>query len=260
MCGVFGFVTKNGNGPDLHRLRVLALAAEQRGAHAFGFAWVDQDGGIHCRKYIGPARKHLGTLDQVADARIVIGHTRYATHGAWDDNANNHPHRAGDGWVVHNGVVTNHVELAAYRRIKLTTDCDSEVLGRMLAKVSSDPQRAAKKAAEVAHAAHGRHVILGLWTNPQRLLIVRKQNPLYTGDAARGTYLCSFATGLPKNARAARDYATFLIGLSDSGEWATGRAAIERPPVSRVDDNWQRAFTWGNWAGDLSETSEYRGG
>lgn len=45
-------------------------------------------------------------------ALALIGHCRWATHGSPADNRNNHPHPAGRGWIVHNGVVFNHGELA----------------------------------------------------------------------------------------------------------------------------------------------------
>ncbi len=44
MCGIFGFITNSEQGPDIHRLRRLALVTQTRGAHAFGLAWLDADG------------------------------------------------------------------------------------------------------------------------------------------------------------------------------------------------------------------------
>ena len=111
MCGLFGWVTKNGNGPDLGRLRRIAIETQTRGNHAFGFAWLGTDGRIRSFKRPGPATANLGDLDRVRDALIVVGHCRYATHGDPRDNRTNHPHRAGRGMICHNGVVANHASL-----------------------------------------------------------------------------------------------------------------------------------------------------
>ena len=40
MCGIFGYIAKHGRGPDLARLRRIALETETRGRHAFGLAWL----------------------------------------------------------------------------------------------------------------------------------------------------------------------------------------------------------------------------
>ena len=40
MCGLFGFISKAGGGPDLDRLRRIALETQTRGIHAFGLVWV----------------------------------------------------------------------------------------------------------------------------------------------------------------------------------------------------------------------------
>ena len=105
MCGIFGFITKDGRGPDLARLRRIATETQRRGHHAFLLAWLAADGGIHTFKRPGPATANLRRLDACQDALVVVGHCRWATHGRPEDNRNNHPHPAGCGWLVHNGVV-----------------------------------------------------------------------------------------------------------------------------------------------------------
>jgi hypothetical protein len=44
MCGIFGFLSKGGTGPNLARLRRIAAETETRGRHAFGLAWIDSRG------------------------------------------------------------------------------------------------------------------------------------------------------------------------------------------------------------------------
>ena len=62
-------------------LRRIAVETQQRGHHAFGLAWLDDQGIIHTFKRPGPATANLGDLDACRGATIVIGHCRYATHG-----------------------------------------------------------------------------------------------------------------------------------------------------------------------------------
>ena len=71
---------------------------------------------------------------------MVLGHVRMATHGDPKENENNHPHCGEHLHLVHNGVVRgNHFDLADRYCVQLETDCDSEVLLRMVEKASTVP-------------------------------------------------------------------------------------------------------------------------
>jgi hypothetical protein len=48
-------------------------------------------------------------------------------------------------------------------------------------------------------------VLLGLWPRPDRLVAVRRGNPLHTGRTEQGLYLASLAEGLPGEVRAVAD-------------------------------------------------------
>jgi glucosamine--fructose-6-phosphate aminotransferase (isomerizing) len=194
MCGIFGFITQTGHGPDLSRLKRLALETERRGRHAFGLAWISANGRLHTFKRPGAASICLDDLNRCRGAQLVIGHCRWATHGPPEDNRNNHPHPAGRGWLVHNGVVFNHAGLARRYRLRLRTQCDSEVLGKLTARCGGS---LLTRAARVVAAANGPLAILGAWRSPPRLLIVRRGKPLHFGETADGLYLASLPNGLP---------------------------------------------------------------
>jgi len=111
-----GRITVQGMMPEIFfpgpaSLRRIAAEAETRGRHAFGLAWLSRHGTIHTFNRPGPATANLGDLDTCRGARIVVGHCRWATHGDPNDNGNNHLHRAGRGWYVHNSVILNHRSL-----------------------------------------------------------------------------------------------------------------------------------------------------
>lgn len=214
MCGVFGFITKDGSRPELARLRRIALETQRRGRHAFGLAWLGRDGALHTFKRPGPATANVDALAACRGATVVIGHCRWATHGNPEDNRNNHPHRAGRGWFVHNGVIQNHHALVRRYHLRPTTECDSEVLGLLMRRF---PGSLGLRAARVAERADGNLVMLGVWRNPARLLIVRHGNPLCFGETAGGYYFASLPEGLPGKVREIIDAYAGVLTLGDDG-------------------------------------------
>jgi len=214
MCGIFGYIAKDGRGPDLNRLRRIAAVTQRRGPHAFGLAWLTAEGTIHTFKRPGPATANLGDLNACRGATVVIGHCRWATHGAPEDNRNNHPHPAGRGFLVHNGVVRNHAKLVRRFHLVPKTKCDSEVLGLMIART---PGLLVRRAARMAELAEGRLAVLGVWRNPARLLIVRNGNPLHFGETKAGFYFASLPEGLPGKAIAIRDAYASVLTCQDDG-------------------------------------------
>ena len=175
MCGIFGFISSRGQGPEIHRLRRLALVTQTRGDHAFGLAWLEEDGTIQTFKRPGPAKACLSELDRCRRAVVVVGHCRFATHGSPRDNRNNHPHAAGSGYLVHNGVVTNHQQLLQRYGLHPQSQCDSEALGLLMAHAAGS---IAQRSAWAANQVQGDLAMLGVWRNPARLLVTRRGRPL----------------------------------------------------------------------------------
>jgi len=202
MCGIFGFITRQGEGPEIARLRRIALITQTRGEHAFGLAWLNADGAIETFKRSGPAQNYLNELERCRDAIIVVGHCRYATHGSPADNRNNHPHPVGAGQFVHNGVVHNHEDLIERYDLRPETHCDSEVLGLLMARC---PGTANQRAAWAANQALGDLAMLAVWRKPARLLVARRGRPLHFGQGRDGYYFGSLPDGLPGRAQAVTD-------------------------------------------------------
>ena len=214
MCGVFGFISKNGSGPSMDCLKRLAIQTERRGRHAFGLAWIGGDGILHTYKRPGPATANLWKLDACRGATAVIGHCRWATHGDPQDNRNNHPHPAGRGWFVHNGVVANYAALLRRFELQPQTDCDSEALGLVMAHL---PGLLGRRAARTTALTDGPLVILGLWRRPTRLLVVRRGNPLCFGETKGGYYFASLPEDLPGKVLPIRDRYVGVLTLGDDG-------------------------------------------
>jgi glucosamine 6-phosphate synthetase-like amidotransferase/phosphosugar isomerase protein len=201
MCGVFGYLARGGR-PNLDRLRRLALETEARGRHAFGLAWLDANGGLGCYKRPGPASANLGVLELVRDAVVVVGHCRYATVGDPEENENNHPHRSGRGYIVHNGTVFNHAQLRKRHRLATAGECDSEVLAKLLTKMRG---KLLARATAAISQTQGPLAVLGVWDNPARLLVARDGKPLHFGKAGPDLYLASLPFGLPGKVLAVQD-------------------------------------------------------
>jgi glucosamine 6-phosphate synthetase-like amidotransferase/phosphosugar isomerase protein len=209
MCGVWGFVSKDGAPPDLRTLRAVAADTERRGRHAWGMAWCDGKGRLRMFKAPGPVSDMLGVLRMAADARWLIGHCRFATHGSPADNSNNHPHPADGGWLVHNGLIPAHEGILARLGVRPTTDCDTEAL---CALVESRPGPVLGRCRRAARASGVRPLaLLALWTRPVRLVLVRRNGqPLHAGGAAEGTYVASLPDALPGQVREFPDDTAFL--------------------------------------------------
>jgi glucosamine 6-phosphate synthetase-like amidotransferase/phosphosugar isomerase protein len=195
MCGVFGFVSKGKQPVNLRILQEVAAITELRGPHAWGLAWVTADGEINTFKQQGRITDSLGMLAMAEGARLLVGHCRYATHGDPANNANNHPHDGGDAAVVHNGQIHHYRSIARSLRLRMQTECDSEVLGLMLKKFRGTPIKRMTRACSEAVGLTP-FASLAIW--PDRVLAARaNKQPLHIGETAGGVWLASLRHGLP---------------------------------------------------------------
>jgi glucosamine 6-phosphate synthetase-like amidotransferase/phosphosugar isomerase protein len=202
---VFGFIATGHRGPDLSRLRTLAVANASRGEDAFGLVWMRRDGSLHTFKRAGSILKRLDAIERVADAQVVFGHCRWATpsSGSPAEAENNHPHPSGRGFIVHNGHVRNHRFLSHVFSLRLRGECDSEVLGRLIAALPGKLERRARTALLLSE---GPQAVLGIWSGvTPRLLIARRGKPLHLSRQKGGVYLGSLSIGLGGQVEAVDD-------------------------------------------------------
>jgi glutamine phosphoribosylpyrophosphate amidotransferase len=129
MCGLFGFVGEGLVDPE--RLRDCALRALRRGPHSIG-AWVDG------WRRIGVGDEIAATLSVIVEqtarrsAKCVVGHCRLAPDESWRKKRNAPPFRFAFGTVGHNGNLPDYKGIAKGYGLRLTSQVDSEILGRLV--------------------------------------------------------------------------------------------------------------------------------
>src|SRR5262249_29288752 len=143
-----------------------------------------------------------------------------ATQGDPADNINNHPHPTDGGWIVHNGQVRNYRQLVDAFDLAPVSACDSEVLGLLIEQGAGSVFDRCRDAVDLVEDREDEGtlfawqqplVLLGLWPRPDRLVAIRRGNPLHRAEAAEGYYLASLPDGLPGTVRALPDNAGCLF-------------------------------------------------
>jgi glucosamine 6-phosphate synthetase-like amidotransferase/phosphosugar isomerase protein len=136
MCGIMGYSGPSQDKRNSDLELALFYEISVRGHHAAGYF---ADGVI--RKDAIPSwamALQRKTRRDFEGARVVMGHARYATDGNPANPANNHPFVAGDHdqfVLIHNGII--HTKPAG---IRLSSQCDSEVLVRLIERAGSVPE------------------------------------------------------------------------------------------------------------------------
>ena len=196
MCGIIGIISQN---PVAASLLDALKRLEYRGYDSAGLATL-VDGQITRRRAEGKLRnlEHL-LAAQPLPGVVGIGHTRWATHGAPNEN-NAHPHATDAIALVHNGIIENFQELKAELVAKghpFTTETDTEVIAHLLTDFIR--QGLAPRAAMTAalQRLHGAFALAVLFTaEPDHLYGARRGSPLVVGYGDGEMYLGSDALAL----------------------------------------------------------------
>ncbi len=134
MCGIVGYIGKK-PGTDLVLKGLEAL--EYRGYDSAGIAMID-NGQAQVFKQVGRVTGLVTEVSQQPElnAPLVIGHTRWATHGGVTV-PNAHPQANNDQtiFVVHNGIIENFTEIRAKLQASgyhFNSQTDTEVLPNLI--------------------------------------------------------------------------------------------------------------------------------
>lgn len=188
MCGIIGLtclLNKTPEKPAIMTYKGL-LRLEYRGYDSAGIACISRNRIIVLkgRGKIADLEAKLG-FSKVTGS-IIIGHTRWATHGAPND-INAHPHTdcSGQIAVVHNGIIQNYREL---KRMLIKhghvfrSETDTEVIPHLIEefyKRATSLYDAFKKAIKALEGSYAIAMISSI--EPDKIFFAKKDSPLIIG-------------------------------------------------------------------------------
>jgi glutamine---fructose-6-phosphate transaminase (isomerizing) len=180
MCGIVGAFHRQ---EGVLRSLVKGLQTlEYRGYDSVGVGVVC-DGEIVIRKRAGRIGELEGALEggNLADGRIGIGHSRWATHGPpTDENAHPHPDSDLGIALVHNGIIENYLEL---RRalvddgISFRSDTDTEVLAHLVSRELRDTPSLAEALRRALRKVQGYYAVAVLRGGESPEMVCAREGP-----------------------------------------------------------------------------------
>jgi glucosamine--fructose-6-phosphate aminotransferase (isomerizing) len=183
MCGIVAYIGHR----EAYPIIIKGLKRlEYRGYDSAGVALLNGDLRIYKQKG-KVADLETAVAGQNTHAKIGMGHTRWATHGAPND-VNAHPHlsQSGDLAVIHNGIIENYATLKeglVRRGHTFSSDTDTEVLIHLIEDIMVNAELSLHEAVRVAlKQVVGAYAIVILSQNhPEHLIAARKGSPLVVG-------------------------------------------------------------------------------
>lgn len=249
MCGIIGYCGKKPGVPvALEALKCL----EYRGYDSAGIA------SLHDGKLL--IRKDAGKIDEVIQKQnltdlpgnIVIGHTRWATHGGVTQ-FNAHPHSDCNGRVavVHNGIIENNQQLRQkLTKIghRFTSETDTEVIPHLLEDELKNGCSLEQAVLNIVPRIEGSYAFLAVSLDDSGKIVgTRRNNPLIMGIDAPDYYISSDALAFSR-------YTNQVMRLEDNEVMvvtqkgiqffdAQGKKLVKQ--VTKLDQGWAESHKGG---------------
>ncbi|MDE7263191.1 MAG: glutamine--fructose-6-phosphate transaminase (isomerizing) [Anaeroplasmataceae bacterium] len=194
MCGIVGHIGKyNALMATLDGLENL----EYRGYDSAGIAYQKNDKIVICKEK--GRVQDLKRLILEDDSRLVIGHTRWATHGE-PNQMNAHPHQSMHQRfiLVHNGIIENYqklkIEYLSDYRFQSATD--TEIVVNLIEYFSNNlgVEEAIRKTMSVIEGSYA-CLILDI-EHPDFIYFMKDKSPLLIGVGQAGVCFSSDISGL----------------------------------------------------------------
>lgn len=194
MCGIFGYIGKKNNAPDiiLSGLKLL----EYRGYDSWGIA-VSSDNKIVTEKKVGKIGDSTLNLKK---SSVGIGHTRWATHGGVTKK-NAHPHHDCKNTiaVIHNGIIENYQQIKE-RLVKkkhvFLSETDTEVIAHLIEEYLNTEKTFFEAFRKACLECKGLNAIVALDTKTNQIVASKTGSPLIIGIGDEEYFIASDASGI----------------------------------------------------------------
>ena len=204
MCGIVGYTGSEQACPIL----IEGLAKlEYRGYDSAGVA-IRGPQGVRIARRTGKLVNLASALkEENLSGSVGIGHTRWATHGAPNEE-NAHPHRSGKITIVHNGIIENYMslreELTDHGR-KFSSETDTEIVAHLIDQAYQKNPDLLKATLSALKQVEGSYA-LGILCDdlPDTIVAASHQSPLVIGLGTDGQNL--MASDIPAILPFTRDF------------------------------------------------------
>ena len=191
MCGIVGYT---GSFEALGVVLEGLTRLEYRGYDSAGVSYQVSDE-ISVIKKEGKLQNLKDALkDQNINSSLVIGHTRWATHGVVNE-LNAHPHANDLISLVHNGIVENADELRevlSSEGHQFQSQTDTEVFLVLLTKVYNETKNIVEAIGKAFSMVEGNSAFVIMLKGSEKLYAVKRSAPLVCGyDQATNSSLVS---------------------------------------------------------------------
>ncbi|PAF20416.1 glutamine--fructose-6-phosphate transaminase (isomerizing) [Terribacillus saccharophilus] len=181
MCGIVGYIGQN----DTKEVLLNGLEKlEYRGYDSAGIA-IENEQGVNLFKVKGRIAALREKVDHNVSSTMGIGHTRWATHGAPNED-NAHPHQSASGkfTIVHNGVIENYVDIRKeyLSDVTLKSDTDTEIVVQLVEKMYEETQDTAAAFRKAVSLLTGSYALAMIDKDDKETIFVAKnKSPLLVG-------------------------------------------------------------------------------
>lgn len=194
MCGIVGIVGGNGVDKAVDALEKL----EYRGYDSAGVAVLD--GTVNRRRAQGKLKNLRAEIARSPlSGSLVIGHTRWATHGPATE-ANAHPHQVGRVCLVHNGIIENYKEIASELKAKgwvASSQTDTEVVAALFNDMLGSEDDPTQVLSQILQRLEGMFALAIIVEGfDDKIWFARKGSPLVLGLGENEMYAGSDALAL----------------------------------------------------------------
>lgn len=201
MCGIFGLIGRRSDAAKLVFGGLKSL--EYRGYDSWGVAGVSEiQNAIFVKKKMGKIGEN--NVNDLPKSSLVIGHTRWATHGGVTD-INAHPHLDCTNTiaVIHNGIFENYEQIKNWlikRGHKFISETDTETISHLLEDLIK--KYPFSKAVQIAfNKMEGLNAVIAINSKNKEIVAARNGSPLVVGFGNKENYLASDVSALLPHTR-----------------------------------------------------------